>query len=213
MQLANARDSGDPQQLDAAVNDVSEGLQREIVGIRHLITELRPAALSDLGLEAALEALARRAEAIYGLQVQTVVQLSDGHEQGRLDPELETTVYRIMQEGLNNVSRHAQASNAAISVTEQDGVLVAAVSDDGKGVADTPNGRAAAPGHDGRTTDSESPVPSGGYGLPGMRERAELVGGELELSSAPGQGTTLRLSVPLAGRPEGTPRAEDRHEA
>jgi signal transduction histidine kinase len=210
MQLANARDSGDPEQLDAAVNEVFDGLQREITGIRHLITELRPAALDDLGLDAALQALARRAEAVYGLKVQTDVQVGGEHDQGRLDPELETTVYRIVQEGLNNVSRHAEASNATISITENGGVLVATVTDDGKGMSTEP------PGPDGRKNGqpeaSESAVPTGGYGLPGMRERAELVGGELDLHPAPGRGTTLSLRVPLAGHAGERPGAADRSE-
>ena len=205
MQLANARDSGDPEQLDVAVNEVSEGLQREITGIRHLITELRPAALDDLGLEAALQALARRAEAVYGLEVRTEVRLEPDHDQDRLDAELETTVYRIVQEALNNVSRHAQASEAAIEISEDHGLLVATVADNGKGFPDGPaqsNGHGA--GGDGRS-EEDSPIPSGGYGLPGMRERAELVGGELTVDSTPGHGATLRLTVPLTGRPEGGP--------
>jgi two-component system, NarL family, sensor histidine kinase DevS len=210
MQLANARDSGDPTQIEVAIKEVSEGLQREITGIRHLITELRPAALDDLGLEAALDALARRAEAVYGLHVQTEVQLTPEHEHERLDAELETTVYRIMQEALNNVSRHAEASNASLSVSERDGTLVATVTDDGKGL---PPEKIASNSHpaayDARDQEGASPVPSGGYGLPGMRERAELVGGELDLESAPGQGTTLRLLVPLSGRPQGAALAAE----
>jgi signal transduction histidine kinase len=208
MQLANARDSGDPEKVDAAVEEVSEGLQREITGIRHLITELRPAALDDLGLEAALQALARRAEAVYGLEVQTEVRIGIDRPDGRLDAELETTVYRILQEGLNNVSRHAQASHASVSVLEQNGDLIATVTDDGKGIADTSRVSPGERRENGRAEESASGIVTGGYGLPGMRERAELVGGELELRSAPGEGTTLRLRVPLARRSEETPRTE-----
>jgi signal transduction histidine kinase len=207
MQLANARDSGDSQQVSAAVNEVVEGLQREITGIRHLITELRPAALDDLGLEAALQALARRAEAVYGLEVRTDVQVGAQDERQRLDPELETTVYRIVQEGLNNVSRHAQASHAVVSIAEEDGAIVATVADDGTGMSDPQRADDQHVGrHNGRAGDTASgAVPTGGFGLPGMRERAELVGGHLELHSAPGEGTTLRLSVPMAGRPDEAP--------
>jgi two-component system, NarL family, sensor histidine kinase DevS len=204
MQLANARDSGDPDELGSAVNDVTEGLQREIMGIRHLITELRPAALDDLGLEAALQALARRAEAVYGLEVETRVEFDAQHVEGRLDAELETTVYRIIQEALNNVSRHAEATSATVTVVEHDGGLEATVADNGKGLP--PSREEPFVRQNGRAEESDSPVPSGGYGLPGMRERAELVGGDLELESSPGQGTTLRLRVPLAGRAE-TPSA------
>ena len=88
-----------------------DGLGVEIDGLRHLITELRPAALDDLGLVAALEALARRAQAIDGLDVQTEIDLGPGADlQRRLDPELESTIYRVVQEALTNVSRHAKAT-------------------------------------------------------------------------------------------------------
>ena len=107
---------------EAAVDAALEGLGHEIDGLRHLITELRPAALDDLGLAAALEALARRAQAIDGLDVTTEIDLSTARARRaratattrRLDPELESTVYRIVQEALTNVSRHAEASQAAV---------------------------------------------------------------------------------------------------
>ncbi len=188
LRLANARDIDDPGQLREAVDLVLDGLGNEIDGLRHLITELRPAALDDLGLAAALEALARRAQAIDGLDVQVQIELgqSDGR---RLDPELESTVYRIVQEALTNVSRHAEASQAIVSVTERDGVVSASVTDDGKGL---PGAERLGPRGDGL---------EGGFGMGGMRERAELVGGELEFGPGPGRGTVVRLLVPLADRP------------
>jgi signal transduction histidine kinase len=191
LQLANARDLGDEVALSAAVDTVLEGLGQEIDGLRHLITELRPAALDDLGLVPALEALARRAQAIDGLEIQTEIELTNGDR--RLDPELESTLYRIVQEALTNVSRHAKATRATISVTERDGAITAAVTDDGEGL---PQSGASRP----RTPEDEL---KGGFGVSGMRERAELVGGELELVSAPGGGAIMRLTVPLAGRPSG----------
>jgi signal transduction histidine kinase len=206
LQLANARDLEDKGALSAAVDTVLEGLGTEIDGLRHLITELRPAALDDLGLAAALEALARRAQAIEGLDVTTEIDLGVGAENGntangaddhdarrRLDPELESTVYRIVQEALTNVSRHAEASSAVISVTATDSVLRASVTDDGKGLPDS--GRLG-PRGDGL---------EGGFGMGGMRERAELIGGELEFGPAPGRGTIVRITVPLAGRPAASP--------
>ncbi|HWJ50953.1 MAG TPA: ATP-binding protein [Solirubrobacteraceae bacterium] len=198
LQLANARDLDDKQALSEAVATVLEGLGTEIDQLRHLITELRPAALDDLGLAAALEALARRAQAIDGLDVKTEISLGghpgtteggDGEEMRRLDAELESTVYRIVQEALTNVSRHAQATSAVVSVVERDGVLRASVTDDGQGMPDSSR---LGPRGDGL---------EGGFGMGGMRERAELVGGELEFMPAPGKGTTVRLTVPLAGRP------------
>jgi signal transduction histidine kinase len=197
LQLANARDLNDRQALSEAVDAALEGLGTEIDGLRHLITELRPAALDDLGLAAALEALARRAQAIDGLEVKTEIDLGGGDGQDasvgdggrRLDPELESTIYRVVQEALTNVSRHAQASKATISVTERDGVVSASVTDDGRGLPDTTH---LGPRGDGL---------EGGFGMSGMRERAELVGGELEWARAPERGTIMCLTVPLTGRP------------
>lgn len=189
LKLANARDVDERAALSSAVDAVLEGLGEEIDGLRHLITELRPAALDDLGLAAALEALARRAQAIDGLDVQTEIDLGPEHDPHRLDPELESTIYRVVQEALTNVSRHAQASRAVVSVAERDGVVRASVTDDGVGLPDSDR---LGPRGDGL---------EGGFGMSGMRERAELVGGELELVPAPGTGTVMRLTVPLAGRP------------
>ena len=201
LQLANARDQEDKEALSAAVDVALEGLGNEIDGLRHLITELRPAALDDLGLAAALEALARRAQAIDGLDVKTEINLGSGSggeganaENGghRLDAELESTIYRVVQEALTNVSRHAQATEAVISVTERDGMVSASVTDDGRGLPETSR---LGPRGDGL---------EGGFGMSGMRERAELVGGELEWARAPERGTIMRLTVPLAGRPAHT---------
>jgi two-component system, NarL family, sensor histidine kinase DevS len=197
LKLANARDLEDPGALKESVEAVLEGMGLEIEGLRHLITELRPAALDDLGLEAALQALARRAQAIDGLEVtismERAAQASaadgDGTDQRRLDAELESTIYRIVQEALTNVSRHAEATKAVVSITERDGAVYASVTDDGRGM---PGAERLGPRGDGL---------EGGFGMSGMRERAELVGGELEFVPAPGGGTTVRLAVPLAGRP------------
>jgi signal transduction histidine kinase len=189
MKLAHARDLDEQGAMSAAVEAVLEGLGDEIDGLRHLITELRPAALDDLGLAAALEALARRAQAIDGLEVQTEIDLGPESDQRRLDAELESTIYRVVQEALTNVSRHAQATRATVSVVEREGLVRASVTDDGQGL---PDAERLGPRGDGL---------EGGFGMSGMRERAELVGGELELVPAAGKGTTMRLTVPLAGRP------------
>jgi signal transduction histidine kinase len=193
LKLADARDRHEEATLSEAVDAVLEGLGVEIDGLRHLITELRPAALDDLGLVPALEALARRAHAIDGLEVRTEIALVPDGE--RLDAELESTIYRVVQEALTNVSRHAQASRAVVSVAlNGDGSTVrVAVADDGRGLP--AGGAGLGPRGDGL---------EGGFGMSGMRERAELVGGELELRTGgcgdAGEGTTVRLMVPLAGR-------------
>jgi two-component system, NarL family, sensor histidine kinase DevS len=192
MKLANARDLEDPHALKETVDAVLEGLGHEIDGLRHLITELRPAALDDLGLEAALQALARRAQAIDGLDVKIEMDLAGEHgDERRYDAELESTIYRVVQEALTNVSRHAEAGKALVNVTERDGTVLASVTDDGRGL---PGMERLGPRGDGL---------EGGFGMSGMRERAELVGGELEFGPGPGGGTTVRLVVSLADRPRG----------
>jgi len=198
LQLANARDVEDAEALRSAVDAVLEGLGHEIDGLRHLITELRPAALDDLGLQAALEALARRSQAIDGLDVTTELDLSalagaegNGNRHGgaeRLDPELESTVYRVAQEALTNVSRHAEATHAVVAVTVVGDALELTVRDDGRGLPDESR---LGPRGDGL---------EGGFGMSGMRERAELVGGELEFLPAPEKGALVRLTVPLSAR-------------
>lgn len=190
LRLANARDLEDPQALSRAVEEALEDLGAEIDGLRHLITELRPAALDDLGLAAAVQALARRGQAIDGLDVAIDIDLGAATEDGRLDAELESTVYRVIQEALSNVSKHAEASSATVVVNVRDGVLRASVTDDGKGISGL--------GERQRTPEEEL---QGGFGMSGMRERAELVGGELRVGLAPGRGTTVHLTVPLTGRP------------
>ncbi len=191
LRLANARDQGRPEDLNEAVGFVLEGLGQEIDGLRHLITELRPAALDDLGLVPALEALARRAQAMDALEIETRIELEGMDGPRRLDSELESTLYRVIQEALTNVSRHANATKAVISVAEHNGSVRASVTDDGKGLPDAGTSRPRTPGDELK----------GGFGVSGMRERAELVGGELEMVPAPGGGTTVQLTVSLAGRP------------
>jgi signal transduction histidine kinase len=111
------------------------------------------------------------------------VQLrSDGDRaEHRLDPELETGVYRIVQESLTNAVKHGQAGRASVEVLEREEQITVTVRDDGAGF---------------------DPVAgTAGFGLTGMRERAELLGGELSVGSAPNQGTTVTVSLPAAPRP------------
>jgi len=180
LMLANARDRRDDDHTRQAVDAVLEGLGAEIDGLRHLITELRPAALDDLGLAPALHALVRRAQAIDGLSVTTRIELENGTEE-RLDSETESTIYRVVQEALTNVSRHAGASAATVAVVREGDSVNVEVSDDGRGLPPQ--------------------LRTGGFGLAGMRERAELLGTELELRARAGGGTTVMLRVPLEGRP------------
>jgi signal transduction histidine kinase len=183
LKLAHARDLDDPAGLRDAVQDVLEGLGDEIDGLRHLITELRPAALDDLGLVPALEALTRRAQAIDGLEVAS--RFDVGVSAGRLDPELESTIYRVVQEALTNVGRHAQATRASVDVRQNGDEVLVVVHDNGRGLASAP---------------SPTPGAGTGFGTSGMRERAELVGGEIDVRDHPAGGTVVELRVPMTGR-------------
>ena len=175
--LASALRRGTPEALTDAVGEAVDQLLAEIEKLRSLITDLRPAALDELGLPAAIEALAERSSATGGLEIKGEVTLTDPEGDGQLGPELENTIYRLMQEALTNVVKHARAEHAEINVAADSEVVTIEVRDDGAGF------------------DPEAQ--SAGFGLLGMRERLELVGGKVEIESAPGQGTTLRAEVPI----------------
>ena len=191
LKLANARDLNEREALSSAVDAVLEGLGEEIDGLRHLITELRPAALDDLGLAAALEALRatragdRRPGRADRDRPRTRARASPARPRAR-EHDLPCRAGGAHE---RQPSRRSRAQ-AVVSVTERDGVVRASVTDDGKGL---PEADRLGPRGDGL---------EGGFGMSGMRERAELVGGELELVPAPGKGTVMRLTVPLAGRPD-----------
>jgi signal transduction histidine kinase len=150
-----------------------------IEDVRRVIRALRPIYLEDLGLLPALEMLTHDLEKSAGLRATFT---SDGAA-ARLTPEREIAAYRCAQEALSNVARHAEARTVHVSATFGAGEFVLQVQDDGKGFS--------APE---RVSDLAA---AGHYGLMGMQERAELIGGRLSIQSAPGSGTTVELRVPL----------------
>jgi signal transduction histidine kinase len=164
--------------LEDSVRQSLGFIEEQIASLRSLISDLRPAVLDDLGLQPALEALAERMVAATGLNVELDVDLlaEGAASPSRLVPEIENAIYRLVQETLTNVSKHALTEQAAVSVRESNGSVTVEVRDEGKGFD-----------VDGIT---------GGFGLIGMRERAELVGGKLAVTSAPGEGTTVTIRVP-----------------
>jgi len=167
--LSSALRRSDVASLEQAVRTAVEQISTEIEKLRMLITELRPAALDELGLQPAIESLASRVAAVEGLEVETEVAL--GTEDERLAPELETAVYRLVQEALTNVVKHAGASRVAIEIVAHGGHVDVAVRDDGGGFDPT--------------------LPRDGFGITGMRERVGLADGTLTIDSAPGEGTTV----------------------
>jgi signal transduction histidine kinase len=143
--------------------------------VRQLAFELRPTVLDDVGLVAAVRRLAGNVSERSGVPVR--VALDGVDDDTRMPPEVETVVYRVVQEALTNVARHAQASHAAVELALDDHSARARIVDDGPGF----------------TLDDSA---ARSLGLAGMSERASLVDGHLEIVSAPGEGTTVLLEVP-----------------
>ena len=176
--LQGARQSGRPNAVTEAVDQAVDQIQVSISGLQSLITELRPAALDELGVGPALNALINRTAATSGLEIRARVGLAQERGRGapRLAPEVETAVYRIVQESLTNVIKHAAADHVEIDVVEDAGRVTITVRDDGQGFDPAERGE--------------------GFGLLGMRERVSLVGGELLVESAGAAGTTVSASLP-----------------
>ena len=173
--LSSALRRDDPGLNVRAMSDAIEQIEREIANLRALITELRPAALDELGLGPAVEALLERHREHEGLEIHA--HLDTGHaDAARLDGALEMTVYRLVQEAMTNVVKHAHAGSVHVDITRAGGQLLVEVRDDGHGF------------------DVSAPVD--GFGLTGMRERVSQVGGSLEIISSR-EGTLVSATVPL----------------
>jgi len=175
--------SGDQGEIERTLRDTLARVDGVIDGLGSLITELRPAALDQLGTAAAIETLADRVRQRHSLAIELDIELD--YEAGRAgtrhEPELEATIYRLVQESLTNVVKHAEASRARVAVEERDGRVLVTVEDDGRGMA--------AGSRD-----------EGGFGLIGMRERVALAGGEIEVGPGARGGTRVRASLPTGIR-------------
>jgi signal transduction histidine kinase len=173
---------GSEDDLRSAVETAVTSVTEEIANLRSLIVELRPAALDEYGPGAAIESLAERISAREGIPVAATIDMAfeRGDGSARHTPELESTVYRLVQEALTNAVRHAGATRIQIDVGEHDGCVDVAVADDGRGF-------------------DPATAHSGGFGLTGMRERVELADGELDIDSGP-EGTTVRARLPVRRR-------------
>lgn len=171
--LAAIENAASPEQARAATEELRALVVGTLQEVRRLAVELRPKALDDFGLVPALKRLAQSVRERNGLNVQVEARL--GPE--RLPPEVETAVYRIVQEGVTNVLKHAGARDVSIVLTRRGDIVVGLIEDDGEGF--------------------ELGGSSGGVGLIGMRERVELLDGHLTVESTPGRGTTLLIELPL----------------
>jgi two-component system sensor histidine kinase UhpB len=157
------------EMLEKSLETTREGLQEA----RRAIQALRASALEDLGLSLALRNLAESASARAGFELE--LKLPDRLD--NIDPAIEQSIYRIAEQASANAAQHSNATRLSIHLAKEDGRLTLTVADDGRGF------------------DVGSSDLDGRFGLQGMRERAQLIGGELEVDSQPGKGTTIRLSV------------------
>jgi signal transduction histidine kinase len=157
----------------AAVGDLRELVVSTLQDVRRLAVELRPTALDDFGLAAALERLTETFAEQSGIPVDFQSTLSSE----RLPPEVETALYRIVQESLTNVVKHAHATRVSVLLTRKNGSVAAVVEDDGRGF-------------------DPSALTDEGFGLVGMRERVAALGGRLEVESSE-RGTTVAAEVPI----------------
>lgn len=160
------------------VSSLQELLDESIRGLCRLTRALRPSFLEDLGLGAALEMLAGEMN-----QAGTPVAFELSGEQRRLAPQVELALYRMAQEALNNVARHAQATKARLSIRYDEDEVQIDVSDNGKGFVPPRSPAELAPG--------------GHFGLLGLYERAEMIGAALQIHSRPGDGAVVRVRLPI----------------
>jgi len=161
--------------LVARAKSMSSLIDSMVQMVRRIATDLRPGILDNLGLVAAVEWQASEFQTRTGIACQVTSNLRDAS----LASDSATAVFRIFQETLTNVARHAQATAVTVSLSEQQDRVVLQVADNGRGI------------------DLAEVTQSKSVGLIGMRERAAILGGDLVISGAPGQGTTVVLAIPL----------------
>jgi len=150
---------------------------RTIEEVHRMILDLRPSVLDDLGLQSAIRWYAERNLASRGLSVRCEFEAEDR----RFPAAFETALFRVCQEAMSNIARHAQAETVLIQLSEADGVIRIEIEDDGRGF------------DPGKVSHAERRH----FGLMGIEERVEILGGKVRIDSAPGQGTRIHLEVPL----------------
>ncbi|MGI5290274.1 HAMP domain-containing sensor histidine kinase [Nonomuraea polychroma] len=163
-----------PQDLRDELSTVTETVRASLDEVRQVARRLRPGVLEDLGLISAMNALASDFSGVSGVPVTRLLD----PQLPQLSGDTELVIYRIAQESLTNIARHAHASHVELSLRAEDEAVVLRITDDGRG----------GPIHD-------------GAGIRGMRERAMLIGAEFSIDSAPSTGAEVRLTVPLTPAP------------
>ena len=169
--------AGKTERVAEYLREIRQSTLQTLGETRLLIFELRPPILEEVGLSAALRTRLESVEARSGLKVK-----ADLEDIGRLPPATEVGLYRIAQEALNNILKHAQAKSVQVGLHHQARSITLEIRDDGVGLGDLPTRGAT--------------YPQGGLGLKSMAERADQIGGKLELTGSPGQGVKIKIEVP-----------------
>jgi signal transduction histidine kinase len=164
----------------AKIGELLAVVDRTIEGIRRIIGRLSPLVLQELGLISAIRKEAKDLARTTGVQSRVAI----GDDVGRLDPVIETAIYRVVQESLHNVAKHAQAQNVNIHMEREGETLSLVIEDDGVGIR--------------AVTNSLRPS----FGMAGMQERISTLGGQMKVVSRKGEGTKISITVPLPARPE-----------
>lgn len=165
-----------PEALPTELAQLQDNLRQGLAEVRYFIFDLRPPALSDLGLEVSLRRYLQDFAERFGIATELFWEASEE----RLPPTHEVAVFRIIQEALQNVRKHAQAKNARVRVRRESDSYLVSVEDDGAGF------------NPARLANGDRKT----LGMVSMRERAQLIGGTLQIASEPGGGTTIKLTVP-----------------
>jgi PAS domain S-box-containing protein len=166
---------------------MSDQIDATIKTVRRLSSQLRPGMLDDLGLAPSIEWYAHEFQTRTGIECRVAIPTDDLE----VEPKIATALFRIFQETLTNVARHANAKHVDVQLQGQDGVLMLRIQDDGDGI------------------DLTQARVKRSLGLLGMRERAEMIQGTLEIHGAPGAGTTVLVQVPLSGASESDPTGSE----
>lgn len=162
--------------IQAHLSEVQQMTVRTLEEVKSMAVELRPSSLDDLGLVPAIRSYCKRFEQTFGMEAMLKIVGS----QRRYATQVETALYRICQEAMTNAAKYADIDSIRITLQDQEDVLELVVVDEGRGF------------------DPDKLVAQGtGLGLFGMRERAQLLGGEMKVESTPGLGTTIHVKIPL----------------
>lgn len=171
------------------LQDVKNLVRESLIDVRRIIFDLRPMSLDDLGLVPTLRKYLSTLEERHGLPVRLRVE---GGER-RLDPAVEVALFRLIQESLNNVVKHAAATRAEVAVHFLPGAVSVEVADNGRGF-------------------DPASIGEGHFGIFGMRERVQLLKGQFALDSQPGKGTSVRFTVPIRSAAQIRPKESGRGE-